>query len=100
MKHNEPRSMRDPKFVSVAAEVHHHKETYLLSGPKRTSKKHSKHKSESSSRNTRKFRRGKSFAFKNVKAGPISKPNSLIQPTNKYKVKAGPISKPNSLIQP
>merc|ERR1712083_6852 len=94
MKHNEPRSMRDPKFVSVAAEVHHHRETYIQSVPKRTSKKHLKHKSEFSSRNTRKFRRGKSFPFKNVKSGPISKPNKLIQATNKDKVNQSKKSQP------
>jgi len=94
MKHNEPISMRDPKFVSVAADVHHHKETYLRSGPKITSKKHLKHRSEFSSRNSRKFRRGKSFPFNNVKTGPLQKQNNLSPPTNDNKVNRYKTSRP------
>ena len=94
MKHNEPRSMRDPKFVSVAADVHHHKETYLWSGPKITSKKHLKHRSEFSSRNSRKFRRGKSFPFNNVRTGPLQKQNNLSPPTNDNKVNRYKTSQP------
>ena len=94
MKHNEPISMRDPKFVSVAADVHHHKETYLRSGPNIISKKHLKHKSEFSSRNSRKFRRGKSFPFNNVRTGPLQKQNNLSPPTNDNKVNRYKTSRP------
>jgi len=75
MKHSEPRSMRDPKFVSVAAKVPHHqfRETYLRSGAKRKSKKFQKHRSEIKPKNSMKFRRGKDFPIKNVKADPFFK---------------------------
>ena len=94
MKHNEPISMRDPKFVSVAADVYHHKETYLRFGPNITSKKHLKHRSEFSSRNSRKSRRGKSFPFNNVKTGTLQKQNNLNPTTNDNKVNRYKTSRP------
>jgi len=94
MKHNEPRSMRDPKFVSVAADVHHHKETYLWSGPKITSKKHLKNRSEFSSRNPRKFRSSKSIPFKNVKTDHLQKQNNQQPPKNYYKLNCFKIPRP------
>merc|ERR1711913_187492 len=53
------------------------RETYLRSGAKRKSKKFQKHRSEIKPKNSMKFRRGKDFPIKNVKADPFFKPKKL-----------------------
>jgi len=98
MKHKEPISMRDPKFVSVAARIPHvhlHTETYLHSGPKRTTKKLNKHKSEIGLKNNRNFRRGKSLPVEKVKASPPSKFRNKVIPTTRTKVSGTPVKNSN-----
>jgi len=98
MKHKEPISMRDPKFVSVAARIPHvhlHTETYLHSGPKRTTKKLIKHKSEIGLKNNRNFRIGKSLPVEKEKTSPPSKFKNTVIPTTWTKVSRTPVKNSN-----
>ena len=71
MTHQAPISMRDPKFISVAAKVFPLPKKYLHSGPKRTNK------SEFQSKKSKLLRRGKETPFKPIiGASPIKTRNN------------------------
>merc|ERR1712243_241411 len=84
MKHNEPRSMRDPKFVSVAAEVKHLKKTYIRPGPNKSFKKHSEYKSDFQSKKPKVFRNGRLFPDKSLKTSPPSKLSQINSSKDTY----------------
>ena len=67
MSHQEPISMRDPKFVSVAAKVFPPPKNYLYSGPKNVSKTFRKNKGGILSKKSQLVRKGKEILFKKSK---------------------------------
>jgi hypothetical protein len=87
MRHQEPISMRDPKFVSVAAKVFTLPNKYQYSGPKSVSKPFRKNISEIQLRQSKLLQRGKEIPSKPIKIVPPIKTNKHVGTTAQRKPK-------------
>jgi hypothetical protein len=100
MSHQEPISMRDPKFVSVAAKVLPLHKHYLHSGPTSVPTFLRKNKSEIKQKESKLSRRGKEIPFKPVKAMPTSKTKKHFGSTAQTQVFRNQVKKPKKFSKP
>ena len=100
MSHQEPISMRDPKFVSVAATVF----TLHMQNPRSRKKSVSKHfrknKSDIQFNNSKILRRGKARLFKQVKAAPPVQTRKHMGTTSQTKVSKKQVKRPKQFSKP
>ena len=100
MSHQEPISMRDPKFVSVAARVFPLPKKYFYSGPKKVTTTFRKNKSGILLENFRLLPKGKEIPFRQGKAIPTSKTRKHGGTTAQTKVKKTHIKSPKKISKP
>ena len=100
MTHQAPISMRDPKFVSVAARVFHLPKIYPHSGPKVVSRSFRKNKSEIKLRKSKLLRRGEEILYKPIKAAPPIKTRKHVGTTAQNKVNNKPVKRPKKIVKP
>jgi hypothetical protein len=86
MRHQEPRSMRNPKFVSVAAKVFTLPQQYPCSRKKNLSTNLRKNKSEIQLKKTKLSRKGKARLLKKGKVATPFRTRKHVQTTAQNKV--------------
>ena len=100
MSHQEPISMRDPKFVSVAAKVFPLPKKYLYFGPKKVTTTFRKNKSGILLQKFKLLPKGKEIPFRQGKAIPPSKTRKHVGTTNQTKVNKKHIKSPKKIFKP
>ena len=100
MNHQEPISMRDPKFVSVAAKVFELPRTYFYSEPRSMSKSLRNNKKEFQLNKSKLLRKGKEILFHQVKSAPPIKPRKPVGTKAQTKVLKKQVKRPKKFVKP